>query len=107
MTKELFETVTLYNVTDSFISTKTIIFYKHKGLLMPSENTMLVNDFYFMCKEWALEQGYELSSKLNSSKQGQCDISLNGELLKQFYSDTEQESVFKACEYIKGLQDGI
>ena len=61
-----------------------------------------IYEFAFKCKEWAFDKGYTLTSGNNHLIFMSCSIrrTLTDDDWTDFYSDTEPEAIFKACEYI-------
>lgn len=56
-----------------------------------------IYEFAFRCKEWAYKQCYEIISYTEGCKIYQTQI---GEIIKEFYADSEQHAIIKACEWI-------
>lgn len=99
ISKELFEAV-MFKV-DKLSTYGGVIKYFKNG----NEDTFLVDEFYFRCKKYALEQGYTISGMtFNSGNKGLATLrkikSFNNRL-ERFKSTSEQQAVFDACEYIR------
>lgn len=60
------------------------------------------NDFFFKCKEWAYSLGYVVTSGNNHLIYNSCSIrrAMSDDDWKDFYADSEQQSVFDACTQI-------
>lgn len=68
-----------------------------------NEKVIYPNDFFFKCKEWALEQGYFIKSETG--------LAIVGTLGSRQYcydraEDSEQQAVFDACQWILENTDG-
>lgn len=66
-------------------------------------HTLSVNDFFFMCKDWVLNKNLSLiSGRYGLPYQHFCEISepLDEDNINILYSDSEQQAVFDACEWI-------
>jgi hypothetical protein len=55
-----------------------------------------------LCKEWALEKGYELFSVTQKSDKGcgYCEIWFGFRCIENFREETELIAIIKACEWI-------
>lgn len=84
------------------------IFYESKnidckGTGLHSPHNINIYELAYKCKEWALNNGYEIYSK----QDGFCGIGLSGGddygvyWDYVFYADAEIEAIFKACEWIR------
>lgn len=115
ISKELFETVMnvdlshRFNLDNSLESSKEcsmdVFFYweRNANYFHQDSKTILVNDFFFMCKDWALKQNISMYSYLHKLNGGveivpkkKCNLLDN----KKFKADTEQQAVFDACQWI-------
>ena len=88
-----------------------VIHYSQPCVIMEGswvESETSINDFFFDCKEWAFSKGYIISSGLTPvlgiNKDGWAEVfssssPLDGKL-RTFKQLSEQEAVFKACEWI-------
>ena len=107
--KELFEAVCSDKIFNYINTSDRIIFeFGHNN----HQTYMSINDFFFKCKEWALEQGYELSSgyrvygiqyegnKSENKLYCDCRYIENGIQVIRFKANSEQQAVFDACMYI-------
>ena len=60
--------------------------------------------FAFKCKEWLLNKGYsQLSGKDGIYEKGQgfvCSVGSTTLLIKDFYANTEIETIIQACEWL-------
>ena len=68
----------------------------------PRYDEELINDFFFKCKEWALNEGYWLMTWKHKIGAG-CKIfrgHLNIRVDERLDADSEQQAVFDACMYI-------
>ena len=65
-------------------------------------HTLSVNDFFFMCKEWSAVQEIIIISEFSFGNKcnGQSTVKINGTEAKYFESDSEQQAVFDACQWI-------
>jgi hypothetical protein len=66
-------------------------------------HTLSVNDFFFMCKEWAALKNLSLiSGRYGTTDEYFCEISepLDEDTMNILYADSEQQAVFDACEWI-------
>lgn len=72
-------------------------------------HTLSVNDFFFMCKEWALNKNITLiSGRYGNTTENFCEISTPyDECIYCLYSNYEQQAVFDACEWILKNGDKI
>lgn len=68
-----------------------------------------INDFFFMCKEWSLEQGHRLLSGVMSDlmlceERYHCDVHklsvMYDDKYESFGGKSEQQAVFDACQWI-------
>lgn len=61
-----------------------------------------VDSFFFMCKNWAVKySGWTLQSYTNEKYSGICRIKVgDGQELTKAISNSEQQAVFDACQYI-------
>lgn len=64
---------------------------RYKGFL----STLVVNDFFFKCKEWLIGRGYDNWSGYHENEYF-CFIITKG----AFISTSEQQSVFDACQWV-------
>jgi hypothetical protein len=76
-------------------------------------HTLSVNDFFFICKDWVLRSHSIINSSalcipdINDGKPFyQCQIYKDSRE-KSFNSDSEQQAVFDACEWIINNGDKI
>ena len=116
ISKELFETVMnvdlshRFNLDNSLESGKErsmdVFFYweRNANYFHQDSKTILVNDFFFMCKDWALKQNISMYSYIHELN-GAAEIfpkkkSLTCPYNKKFKADTEQQAVFDACQWI-------
>lgn len=102
ISKELFETVMnekimYYRVEIDEIEYDYVKVNRHNPLIMD------VNDFFFMCKDWALKQNismysyiHELNGGVEIAPKKKCNWLDN----KRFKADSEQQAVFDACQWI-------
>lgn len=58
-----------------------------------------INSFFFKCKKWALKQGYHLVSCTDKCHIQKKQVSMDMHI-KTLMSDSEQQAVFDACQYI-------
>lgn len=64
------------------------------------------NDFFFMCKKWALGQGYKiLTDSGENTEDLSCAIVCNQKKSEVYvyyedYQGTEQQATFNACQWI-------
>lgn len=66
-------------------------------------HSLSVNDFFFMCKDWAKCKNISLiSGRYGLTDEYFCEISnpLDTDIINILYSDSEQQAVFDACEWI-------
>ena len=61
-----------------------------------------IDTFFFKCKEWALEQGYEIFT--SGIKCSVYKIS-KGWIIDQLESTSEQQAAFDACQWILNNKD--
>ena len=61
-----------------------------------------IHELAHKCKEWALSKGYTTLSGNNHLVLNSCSIcrTMTDDDWLDFYSDTEPEAIFKACEWI-------
>ena len=62
-----------------------------------------IYELAYKCKEWAYENDYYIYSIVTFAAEGSCYLTHENNIskrLKTFDSDTEQEAILKACEYI-------
>ena len=60
-----------------------------------------IHELAHKCKEWALEQGYILKSRIFDSNGGSsCQICKPVKDVEYIEAETETEAIFKACQYI-------
>lgn len=107
ISKELFEAV-MGIETDRLFCTGSFI-KNDSNYLSTSiieENKISINDFFFKCKEWVLEQRYGLTSYMVKKDSGRATV-WKHELgkSKRFISTTEQQAVFDACQWILNNKD--
>ena len=78
---------------------------RYKGFL----STLVVNDFFFKCKEWALEQGYILESSFKDTSICVVYRIINDGWSKtketSFSRSSEQQAVFNACQWLLDNKD--
>lgn len=67
---------------------------RYKGFL----STLVVNDFFFACKEWAYNKGYII--KTDIAGEWELYNFKNGGIFDAQNSSSEQQAVFDACMYI-------
>lgn len=91
-----------YKVSDNIIIVDSIDGYQNINIY----------ELQHKMKEWAFKQGYELQSRLMSNDHigiGNCLViraeSDPDEVKKIFNSDSEQQSVFDACQWILDNKD--
>ena len=65
------------------------------------EDTINIYELMAKAKEWLYENMLQLTSTKLSS--GSWSIQINDGDFREFNSDTEEEAVFKACQYIIDL----
>ena len=110
ISKELFNEATNSKCHEVFIKDEFIIAHSNLGMKMVN-----IYEFAFMCKEWAMNKGYQIISGLSDEpayrKQDEKayaqlryyieDENGNGEYEdKYFMANTEIEAVVKVSEYI-------
>ena len=62
-----------------------------------------INNFFFKCKKWAIEQKYYIRSFEGKDGSGYAtpeEISISGDMNFQLNADSEQQAVFDACQWI-------
>ena len=74
-----------------------ITYMQSEDSLKSSWMPINIYEFAFKCKEWAYKQCYEIISYTEGCKIYQTQI---GEIIKEFYADSEQHAIVKACEWI-------
>lgn len=95
ISRELFEAVSEISIDSIEVVKEHIFVYKDTSTVRVS-----VYEFFFKCKEWALEQGHELMSGVRYTRISSCSI-WNGDEQIYFESDSEQQAVFDATDYIR------
>ena len=107
ISKELFEAVMKCKINNYGFGTSNI------GIRVVTEmfDEILItyNDFFFKCKEWALEQGYILESSFKDTSICVVYRIINDGWSKtketSFSRSSEQQAVFDACMYILNNKD--
>jgi hypothetical protein len=76
---------------------------------------IFINDFFFECKEWALEQGYYIGAELgHHTEEGNTPDLWCGFANKNMYDGadyvvqfqiSEQQTIFKLCQWILENKD--
>ena len=104
ISKKLFEQVTGYEGTIHEYNRECII----NGDV---EEHISINDFFFMCKEWAYNQGYDMLSGGLEAGLHSCYIdysdkryTLSMKPINHFFAESEQQAVFDACMYILDIK---
>ena len=95
ISKELFEEVMKNKIfySNDFHIDNNIISYVEND----TWKDISINDFFFKCKEWAYKQCNEIISYTEGCEIYQTQLD---EIVKEFYSDSEQQAVFDACQWI-------
>lgn len=99
---ELINTVLDEDIKDIYFAPNGRFFETWNG---ERDNRVNTSEFFFMCKEWANKQGYRL---LNGSHDYNNQIICNiykdfdyiGDYCEQIESESEQQAVFDACQWI-------
>jgi len=104
ISKELFEAV--YNedyLLRIEVGTYSIVAYLTDG----AEFTENIDTFFFACKEWAYNQGYDMLSGGLEAGLHSCYIdysdkryTLSMKPINHFFAESEQQAVFDACQWI-------
>lgn len=67
-----------------------------------NEKAIYPNDFFFKCKEWALKQGYYITT----SQEYCCTLNKNSNLCHEdICCKSEQQYCFDACQWILDNKD--
>ena len=106
ISKELFEAVIDDKVKYYCVNVDEIE-YDYESFDRQNPLIMVVNDFFFKCKEWASTKGYILFSKTRlSSSLASCYFDVMGfhdyedDFKNDFRAESEQQAVFNACQWI-------
>lgn len=103
ISKKLFEAIFGVKITIlSIVGRKNSKFiqyaYSYTGV-----HALAVNDFFFMCKEWAELKNLSLiSGRYGTTDEYFCEISepLDEDTMNILYADSEQQAVFDACHWV-------
>lgn len=79
-----------------YFETQDDVELNEDGVGGSTDKTINIYEFAHKCKEWASKHGVNIWSWLNNVEirdSHKCFV-------KSFVGDTEQEAIFKACEYI-------
>jgi hypothetical protein len=97
--KLLSEVLGLKNPHPLKIEDGKLYLYKELG---QNITTINIYDLAHMCKEWALQYNFYISSevKKENSFSGLMGDDIWEHILLPFTADTEPEAIFKACEWI-------
>ena len=123
ISKELFEAVMNVKLTTDL----SIAPYYNEVNGCEEEDLILINynfiwipldTFFFKCKEWAFEKSYgkhttmntmyDLRTRTRNRVDWSCDIVEDcgdGKTIKTIYANSEQQSVFNACQWILDNKD--
>lgn len=104
ISKELFEAVMKCKINNYGFGTSNI------GIRVVTEmfDEILItyNDFFFKCKEWAYNQNKQYYIESGYTKyDSYAKVWFDGGRNKEFKSNTEQQSVFDACQWILDNKD--
>ena len=103
ISKELFEAVFGVKIMIlSIVGRKNSKFIQY-AYCYAGVHTLAVNDFFFMCKEWAELKNLSLiSGRYVTTDEYFCEISepLDEDTMNILYADSEQQAVFDACHWV-------
>lgn len=102
ISKELFETV----IGEEFNSVNND--YIYMGIKNTKDSARIsINDFFFLCKEWAIVNGFSIISGTDGLGQISAYIEELGDgyRCKDFFSNSEQQAVFDSCQWILDNKD--
>ncbi len=101
ITPELLSSVFNKDITEVTIEGDTVYWYTKDGGIARS-NINIYQLAYKNCKEWALKDGWELSSKSYFMYDGReaGSTELNDEVKTLFDATSELKSVFGMCQHI-------
>lgn len=108
ISKELFEAVMGFEVIE-FYCRKEIQYYpadKERVRCIdwiPTLSGLEYNDFFFKCKEWAFEKGYDIYSDTHGADV--CNVGSNYSIAPFHHSGSEQQACFDACQWILDNKD--
>ena len=104
ISKELFEEVMGFKIFMFDIKGRKnskVIVYSFGYL---GSKSISINDFFFKCKDWILSKRYSnLSGKDNIydiNNKYVCSVGNSKILIEDFYAESEEQSVFDACQWI-------
>lgn len=104
ISKELFEAIFDEKIMIlSIVGRKNSKFIQYAYGYYTGVYTLSVNDFFFMCKEWAELKNLSLiSGRYGTTDEYFCEISdpLDEDTMNSLYADSEQQAVFDACQWI-------
>ena len=111
ISKELFEAVMSFKVIEFYCKNEIQYYPADKERVrcidwIPTLSGCEYNDFFFKCKEWAINNDKYLHSMpikyTNGVQKYACrfDFDIDGYYEQEFCSDSEQQVVFDTCMYI-------
>ena len=97
ISKELFEAVYNEDLLRIEIGTYSVVAYLTDG----TEFTENIDTFFFDCKEWLLSKEYDIWSGYHENEYF-CYVKTKN----TFISNSEQQAVFDATDYVRRLTEG-
>ena len=100
--KELINAILDDEIKDIYFAPNGRFFETWNGVI---DNRVNINDFFFMCKEWANKNEYRLlTGSHDYNNQIICNIYKDFDYIddycEQIKSESEQQAVFDACQWI-------
>lgn len=104
ISKELFETIFKGCVFSKINKEDFLIEYTQPCAIIENSwvnSEISINDFFFECKEWAYSESISYYIESGYTKYGcYAKVWFMGGHNKEFRSDSEQQAVFDACQWI-------